>query len=84
MNDTDEWVKTPNGHYKGQVDLDEEVIATYINHWAMDNLDDASFEQYQEILAASGSQEKALHAGLVNKLIIDSLTEMIEREEGKS
>ena len=75
-----EWTKTPGGFCKIDVDLDPDIITDLVNYWARNNLNAASLEQYEEMLEST-DQALALHAAVLNDMIIVSLTEQIERSE---
>ena len=80
--DTDDWIETAGGHYRGEIDIDESTMDTLIDSWALENLDDASYEQYAEVKAADG-RAAGLHSGILNTILIEAMQESIARHEAE-
>ena len=78
-----EWTKTPGGFCRIDIDLDDKVREDLINFWARDNLNEASLETYDELLA-KGSQTDALYGAVLNDIIIQTLVEQIARSEAEA
>lgn len=79
----DYWVETEDGFFKGEIKLDDDVVDTLVDDWARSNLDPASLSQYIEVKAAEG-QAKALLSGVLNSVLLEALTEAIDKAESNS
>jgi len=81
--DEEECIKTPGGNYKIKIDLDSDVLNNLVDVWARENLQDASLEQYTEVMEDTGDQRDALHGAVINEIIIDALTQQIARQQAE-
>ena len=82
----DECVKTPGGFCKIDVDLAPDVIWNLLRHWVDANLHPASQEVFHETRVLedpANDPAGSLYDAIVNDVIIDALTQQIERQESE-
>ena len=80
----DEWVDTPGGFCKSEIEIDDDIITQLIDQWAEQNLQPASLEQYNEmkVMLMPDSQALALHSAILNDVIIHALSTAITAISG--
>jgi len=79
----DEMTETPGGHWEMFVDVDKTLVAALMNQWIEAHCNDATIEQYYEVLENSKDIKEALHSAIVNEILLDALRSQIAVDEAR-